>query len=355
MDIELFDYELPQERIAQTPAQRREWSRLMVVDRQTGKIEHLRFSDLPDVLPDRARLFRNNASVLKARLRGRKPSGGAVECFLLHPSSEANCWVCLLKPGRRLQKGAEFGMDGVYRARVIDKTAEGEALVQFETAPGDSVLALSERIGAIPLPPYIERAQDDARLAQDAVRYQTVYADPSQKVAVAAPTAGLHFSQGVLDRLQQKGVPCYDLTLHVGIGTFRPVKVKQVEDHPIHHELYHIPQATLQALHAPQLGPRVAVGTTSLRAIEDAFAKNASDAADFDGDAGIYIYPPRTFAGADALITNFHLPRSTLLCLVSAFLTPGKTDGIRWIKELYAEAIDRGYRFFSYGDAMLLR
>jgi len=354
VDTALFDYTLPSECIAQTPAQRRDAARLMVVHRATGRVEHLHFADLPGVLPERARLFRNNASVLKARLRGQKDTGGAVECFLLRPAAAVNEWVCLLKPGRRLPPGAAFGQTGAYRAEVVSKDAEGNALVRFHTASNESVLALSERIGSVPLPPYIARTPGDARAGQDAERYQTVYADPSQKVAVAAPTAGLHFSPEVLAALSGRGVPFYDVTLHVGLGTFRPVQVERIEDHPIHHEWYHIPQRTLAALHDRAAGPRVAVGTTTLRAVEDAFAKGAIPGGDFAADADIYIYPPRAFAGVDALITNFHLPRSTLLCLVSAFLTPGETRGIAWLKELYADAIARGYRFFSYGDAMLL-
>lgn len=353
MDTALFDYILPPERIAQTPAQRRDASRLMVVERATGKVQHLHFADLPGVLPPRARLFRNNASVLKARLRGKKDTGGAVECFLLRPAAAASEWVCLLKPGRRLPPGAVFGGEG-YRAEVVSKDAEGNAVVRFKTEAGEGVLALSERIGSVPLPPYIARAAGDARAAQDAERYQTVYADPAQKVAVAAPTAGLHFSPEVLAALGARGVPFYDLTLHVGLGTFKPVQVEQIETHPIHHEWYHVPQATMAALHDRAAGPRVAVGTTTLRAVEDAFAKGAAAGAEFAADADIYIYPPRAFAGVDALVTNFHLPRSTLLCLVSAFLTPGKTDGIAWLMALYAEAIAREYRFYSYGDAMLI-
>ncbi len=354
METSLFDYHLPPGRIAQSPCARRDRSRLMVVERASQSVRHSVFAQLPDHLPPRARLFRNNVSVLKARLRGQKQTGGAVECFLLRPGATQNEWLCLIKPGRRLPVGARFFLENFYKAQIISKTPEGQALVRFETTDGQSVLDLSERIGSVPLPPYIGREKDDARAEDDARRYQTVYADPAQKNAVAAPTAGLHFSKEVLAALAQKSVPFFDLTLHVGLGTFRPIQSEQVEDHPIHREFYHINAETMAALHDTTAGPRVAVGTTSLRAIEDAFKKSAPAKKAFEAEADIFIYPPRAFAGVDALLTNFHLPRSTLLCLVSAFLTPEKTDGIAWLKELYAEAIKENYRFFSYGDAMLI-
>ena len=209
------------------------------------------------------------------------------------------------------------------------------------------------------LPPYIERArqQDDTDYdALDRERYQTLYADPVRAVAAASPTAGLHFSQNVLDSLIARGTQMHDLTLHVGLGTFQPVKTATIEEHRIHRERYEIPAATRDALaHAVAMHkPRLAVGTTTLRALEDYAHKQPAGAGAYCDEAALFIYPPQTFLGADLLLTNFHLPRSTLMCLVAAFLTPGRADGIAWLKELYAGAVANGYRFYSYGDAMLL-
>ena len=206
----------------------------------------------------------------------------------------------------------------------------------------------------MPLPPYITGHDNDAARAVDRERYQTVYADRSHQVAAAAPTAGLHFTPELLAGIAAQGVNFADLTLHVGLGTFRPIVTDLVEDHAIHREVYEMPSATQQALFAAT-GRRIAVGTTSVRSIEDYLATHTAPMGrDFFGEAGIFIYPPRGFRGVDALITNFHQPRSTLLCLVSAFLTPGSTDGVAWLKEIYADAVAREYRFFSYGDAMLI-
>ncbi len=206
----------------------------------------------------------------------------------------------------------------------------------------------------MPLPPYITGHENDTARAIDRERYQTVYADRGHQVAAAAPTAGLHFTPELLDQVSRQGVSFADLTLHVGLGTFRPIMTDTIEQHAIHREVYEIPVATQRAVFAPP-GRRIAVGTTSVRTLEDFAAHHAAPwTSDVMREADIFIYPPRTFRAVDALITNFHQPRSTLLCLVSAFLTPGSTDGIAWLKEIYAEAIAREYRFFSYGDAMLI-
>jgi S-adenosylmethionine:tRNA ribosyltransferase-isomerase len=213
----------------------------------------------------------------------------------------------------------------------------------------------------VPLPPYIERdasaSDHDAQRALDLERYQTVYADRNRTVAVAAPTAGLHFTPEIFSQLAAKGVGTAEVTLHVGLGTFKPITTAHVEEHAIHRELYELPAATQRALFQPLSGRRVAVGTTTVRTVEDFLSHHHAPLADARthlAEASIFIYPPRTFRGVDALITNFHQPRSTLLCLVAAFLSPGSTDGIGWLKEIYAEAIAREYRFFSYGDAMLI-
>ncbi len=357
MRIDEFDYELPPERIAQRPAQRREDARLMVVDRRSGVVTHTRFADVGAFLPERARLFRNNARVLKARLHGRRATGGSVECLLLRPGADAGAFWCLLKPGRKLPVGEAFTLADGVRGMVADVGEDGERLVQFELGDYWSVVELAEAQGEMPLPPYIRREEADADRTMDEERYQTVFADAGRTVAAAAPTAGLHFSEALIGALAGNGVRFYDLTLHVGLGTFQPVKEETVEAHTMHREVYSIPQKTLQALLSPEDGPRIAVGTTSLRASEDALRQQGiREAGDVEwvAETGIYIYPPSSFAAVDGLITNFHLPRSTLLCLVAAFLSPGTKEGVSWLKELYGDAIGRGYRFFSYGDAMLI-
>jgi len=361
MDTALFDYPLPEGRIAQTPAEPRDSARLLVVNRATKKIDHRIFRELPELLPPNTRLFRNHASVFKARLRLTRPTGGQLECLLLHPDlaldPAANTWWCLLKPGKKYAVGAKFGMPDLFEATVLEKEPDGRVLAKFD-APG-GVLAVTEKIGEVPLPPYIQRDHSATTPAMsDEQNYQTVYADPAKKIAAAAPTAGLHFTPGVLAALDKRGFKSHNLALRVGLGTFRPIAVDKLEDHVIHREWYEIPATTRQTLAAPG-GPRLAIGTTTLRALEDYFSKNKTfSAADLANpwlaEADIFIYPPRQFEGADLLLTNFHLPRSTLLCLVSAFLSPGSTDGIAWLKEIYAEAMERDYRFYSYGDAMLI-
>ncbi|MBI2517458.1 MAG: S-adenosylmethionine:tRNA ribosyltransferase-isomerase [Opitutae bacterium] len=393
MKTDLFDYPLPERLIAQKPADRRDQSRLLVVHRAEHRIEHRHFHDLPGYLRAGDTLFRNNAAVIPARLHARRPTGGHVECLLLRPAvnsggpanaTAAEEWWCLLRPGKKLPVGATFGLEGIFTATVREKTDDGTARVVFETGGGD-MLAVANRIGEMPLPPYITGHDSDADHALDRERYQTVYADRGHQVAAAAPTAGLHFTPELLTQLAMQGVTFADLTLHVGLGTFRPIATENIEDHPIHREVYELPAATQRALFAPRTGRRIAVGTTSVRTIEDFWSRQpdtngwsdlparrslgevgTSERSErvgvnalhpdqpFIGEAGIFIYPPRTFRGVDALITNFHQPRSTLLCLVAAFLAPGSTDGIAWLKEIYAEAVAREYRFFSYGDVMLI-
>ena len=387
LSTDLFDYPLPDRLIAQRPADRRDDSRLLVVHRRERRIEHRHFRDLPEYLRAGDTLFRNNAAVIPARLHATRPTGGQVECLLLRPaiglepqvsgfsasvsqsenrgqtpggqqpatarSQVSSCWWCLLRPGKKLPLGATFGREGFFMATVLEKTSDGLARVTFDLADGD-VLEIANRIGEMPLPPYITAHDTADDRAIDRERYQTVYADRAHQVAAAAPTAGLHFTPELLGRLSTHGVKFADLTLHVGLGTFRPIATDKIEDHDIHREVYEMPVATQQALFAAGTR-RIAVGTTSVRTIEDFRAHHgAPTTAAFVGEADIFIYPPRIFLGVDALITNFHQPRSTLLCLVSAFLTPGSTDGIAWLKEIYAEAVAREYRFFSYGDAMLI-
>ncbi len=354
-----FGYDLPPDLIAQTPAARRDGSRLLVVDRSAHTVEHRMFHELPDFLRMGDTLFRNNASVLPARLIGRRSTGGKVECFLLRreetPAGTGEVWRCLARPGRKLPVGAVFkAAEDTLSGTIASILDDGSVLVRFEARGGESVVEAANWAGEVPLPPYIER-RDASRRAEDRERYQTIYADPRQQVAVAAPTAGLHFTPEVLGRIQAKGVRTADLTLHVGLGTFRPIATETVEAHPIHSEIYEIPVGTQRALFPPHSGRRVAVGTTTVRSVEDFLSGHDSpgDSA-YMAEASLFIYPPRAFRGVDTLITNFHQPRSTLLCLVAAFLTPGSTDGIGWLMEIYADAVARRYRFFSYGDSMLI-
>jgi S-adenosylmethionine:tRNA ribosyltransferase-isomerase len=359
LPTDLFDYPLPARLIAQQPADRRDASRLLVVHRRERRIDHRQFRDLPGYLRAGDTLFRNNAAVIPARLRAARPTGGQVECLLLSPAAPDAEWWCLLRPGKKLPVGAKFGREGFFSAVVREKTADGLARIAFEVATGD-ILAVANQIGEMPLPPYITGHDNAADRAADRERYQTVYADRGHQVAAAAPTAGLHFTPELLAQVAAQGVTFADLTLHVGLGTFRPIGTDRVEDHDIHREIYEIPLATQRTLFSAA-GRRIAVGTTSVRTIEAFLAAHTapsplslSKGEPFIGEADIFIYPPREFRGMDALITNFHQPRSTLLCLVSAFLTPGSTDGIAWLREIYAEAVAREYRFFSYGDAMLI-
>ncbi|MFT3828660.1 MAG: tRNA preQ1(34) S-adenosylmethionine ribosyltransferase-isomerase QueA [Opitutaceae bacterium] len=353
----LFDYELPPELIAQTPAARRDQSRLLVVDRKRRTAGHHVFAELPDLIGGRYALFRNNANVIPARLFAQRPTGGRVECFLHQPAGGgANDWWCLLRPGRKLPPGSIFSREGWFAATVVEKHEERGYRVTFSTPAHASIVEVAHEIGEVPLPPYIERAPSSgsALVSLDRDRYRTHYADRSKSVAVAAPTAGLHFTPEIDARLTAAGAQFFDVTLHVGLGTFKPIQTDDIAAHQIHRELYDIPPATQEALFT-QRGRRLAVGTTSVRTIEDFLRKHpAPTGGAVRDEAALFLHPPAEFLGIDALITNFHQPRSTLLCLVAAFLAPGQTDGIAWLHELYAEAIARRYRFFSYGDAMLI-
>ena len=356
MKTALFDYDLPPELIAQTPAARRDQSRLFVVDRAGHTASHHVFSELPELLGGRFSLFRNNANVIPARLFAHRPTGGRVECFLHQPAGGANDWWCLLRPGRKLPPGSTFARPGWFEAVVTAKDEERGYRVTFTTPGHASIVEVAQAIGEVPLPPYIARdATNGSDLAPlDRERYRTHYADRAKSVAVAAPTAGLHFTPEIDARLTAAGAEFFDVTLHVGLGTFRPIQTEEVEAHQIHRELYEIPPATQAALFA-RPGRRLAVGTTSVRTIEDFLRKHPGPGtAPVVDEAALFLHPPAAFRGVDALLTNFHQPRSTLLCLVAAFLAPGRTEGVAWLRELYAEAIARRYRFFSYGDAMLI-
>ena len=335
-----FYYDLPQELIAQTPLERRDTSRLMVLDPATQRIEHRHFYDLIDYLNPGDCLVMNDSRVLPARLLGKRmPTGGAVEVLLLTDRGNKT-WECLVKPGRKLHEGAQISFgDGALTAEVTQVLESGNRLVQFHY---DGIfLEILERLGKMPLPPYIKEELEDGE------RYQTVYSRVSG--SAAAPTAGLHFTKELLERIEQKGVHLAYITLHVGLGTFRPVKVEDVTAHHMHSEFCMISAETAALLNATRrAGKRiVCVGTTSCRTLESLADENGGFA-ERSAWTDIFIYPGYRFRAMDALVTNFHLPESTLIMLVSAFA------GYDFTMRAYREAVQERYRFFSFGDAMLL-
>lgn len=348
MRVSDFDYDLPPELIAQTPVEPRDASRLLVVERSTGRLYHRTFRDLGEFLRPKDLLVVNDTRVIKARLHGhREPSGGQVEVFLLRRLAAATGeeWECLVRPGRRLRSGAivRFGSRGQLQAQILAETDDGKRTVAFTSTEGDAAGWL-ERLGEVPLPPYITTPLTDGE------RYQTVYA--SHEGSVAAPTAGLHFTPELLARLESQGVRRTALTLHVGLGTFRPVQTETVEDHVMHSEYWELPQAATDAVNATRRtgGRVIAVGTTACRTLESA-AKSLPAEGELVAGSGwtnLFIYPGYRFREVDALLTNFHLPRSTLLMLVSALA------GRDLIRRAYEEAVREHYRFFSFGDAMLI-
>ncbi len=334
-----FWYDLPEELIAQTPLEQRDASRLCVLHRDSGEVEHKIFSDLLDYLRPGDCLVMNDSRVLPARLLGQRPTGGAVEVLLLRDLG-ANRWECLCKPGRKMQVGGKviFG-NGELTGEVVSVTDEGNRIVEF-TYSG-IFLEVLERLGKMPLPPYIK-----AELANQE-RYQTVY---SREVgSAAAPTAGLHFTNELLEKIRQKGVNTAFVTLHVGLGTFRPVKAEQITEHHMHAELCMISAetATLLNVTKQQGGRIICVGTTSCRTLESLVKDDGTFEESFKWRE-IFIYRGYTFKAMDALVTNFHLPESTLVMLVSAFA------GREQVLNAYREAVKERYRFFSFGDAMFI-
>ena len=334
-----FSFDLPEELIAQTPLQQRDASRLLCLDKNTGALEHAHFYDLPKYLRPGDCLVLNDSRVLPARLIGARPSGGTVELVLLRDLGEGK-WECLSRPGRKTRPGQEliFG-DGELTATVLEVIEGGNRIVQFHYE--GIFLEVLERLGKMPLPPYIREE------LQDAERYQTVYS--RELGSAAAPTAGLHFTPELLDRIRAMGVSVCPVTLHVGLGTFRPVKEDQIEDHPMHAEFCIIPQETADIVNETKKrgGRVIAVGTTSCRTLESFAAEDGTLAA-ASGWTDIFIYPGYRFKCIDALITNFHLPESTLIMLVSALA------GRENILHAYKIAVEQRYRFFSFGDAMLI-
>ena len=335
-----FYFDLPEELIAQTPLEKRDESRLLCLDKNTGSMEHRHFYDLPDLLREGDCLVLNNSRVLPARLIGARPTGGAIELVLLRDLGD-NLWECLSRPGRKTKPGQH----------ILFGNGELEAIVE-ETAPGGNrivrflyegiFLEVLERLGRMPLPPYIRAELENPE------RYQTVYA--KELGSAAAPTAGLHFTQELLETIRAKGVRTEFITLHVGLGTFRPVKEDEIEDHEMHSEFCMIPPETAEAVNtAKKNGGRIiAVGTTSCRTLES-FAKDDGTLEPSSGWTDIFIYPGYRFKCIDGLITNFHLPESTLIMLVSALA------GREHILNAYRTAVENRYRFFSFGDAMFIR
>ena len=335
-----FYYDLPEELIAQTPLERRDGSRLLCMNRETGELEHRHFYDIVDLLNPGDCLVMNNSRVLPARLLGhRVPSGGAVEVLLLKDQGEG-IWECLTKPGRKTHAGTELSFgDGELTATVVGEREDGNKLVQFHYS--GIFLEVLERLGKMPLPPYIKEELEDGE------RYQTVYSKVNG--SAAAPTAGLHFTKELLEKIEQKGVKLVYVTLHVGLGTFRPVKADDISDHHMHSEFCMMSQETADLINETKKngGRVVCVGTTSCRTLES-LAREDGSFTESSAWTDIFIYPGYRFKAMDALITNFHLPESTLVMLVAAFSSREK------ILHAYEVAVAQRYRFFSFGDAMFI-
>ena len=337
-----FAFELPPDQIAQHPSERRDQSRLLVVDRATGEFHHRHFADIVDLFRAGDVLVVNETRVFPARLNGRRAGGGPAEVFLLHPAAAGPAhWTALVRPGAKLREGKRVEIAPELSVEIVEVLPSGERLVRLDTLL-DPEVAL-ERFGEIPLPPYVRRTATE----EDRERYQTVYA--RERGSVAAPTAGLHFTPELLERIESRGVRVVRLVLHVGVGTFRPVEAEEPDEHEMHSEWYRVsPEAAEAVNDARAAGGRVwAVGTTTVRTLETVADQDGHVHAG-EGWTNIFIRPPYRLRAIDAMITNFHLPRSTLLMLVSAF------GGYDLVMRAYADAVRSGYRFYSYGDAMAL-
>ncbi len=339
MKVSEFNYNLPEELIAQTPIKNRDESRLLVLNRKKQTIEHKIFKDIIDYLKPGDCLVRNNTKVIPARLYGKKETGANIE-FLLLKRIEGDFWEVMVRPGRKLPTGTKvtFG-NGLLEAEILEVLEGGNRKVKFSY--NGIFNEILDQIGLMPLPPYIKEKLEDKN------RYQTIYA--KYEGSAAAPTAGLHFTEELFQKIKEKGIDVANVTLHVGIGTFRPVKVEKVEEHDMHSEHFYIKQEDVEKINkAKQNGKRViAVGTTSCRVLES-IADEKGMVKESEGDTSIFIYPGYKFKCIDALITNFHLPESTLIMLVSAFA------GRDYIMKAYNEAVKEKYRFFSFGDAMFI-
>ena len=342
MHLDDFDYYLPPELIAQEPAERRDAARLMTLERKCGAIGEMDFAGIAGLLRSGDLLVLNDTRVIPARLFGTKESGGKVELFLVKKVARSGeVWQCLVRSSKPPRPGTTIHLPEGAQASVLERDAEDTWIVSFST--GEPFTEWLDRAGNMPLPPYIRRDASES----DRQRYQTVFA--REKGAVAAPTAGLHFTDELLERIRERGVDIVTLTLHVGLGTFLPVRVNDPARHRMHREYYHIPEKTAGAVNDRKKsgGRVVAVGTTTTRALEQAAQENGTLRGGA-GEADIFIYPGFTFKIVDALVTNFHLPKSTLFMLVSAFA------GRELLLAAYAEAVRRRFRFYSYGDAMYI-
>lgn len=339
MNVSDFKYDLPEELIAQVPIQKRDESRLMILNREKQTIEHRVFKDIIDYLEEGDCLVINNTKVLPARLYGKKETGANVE-FLLLNQIEGDIWETIVRPGNKLHKGAKvvFG-EGLLKAEIIDTMEGGTRKVKFKYK--GIFNEILDKIGLMPLPPYIHEE------LKEKDRYQTVYA--KYQGSAAAPTAGLHFTQDLLEKIRQKGIKIANVTLHVGIGTFRPVKVEKIEEHHMHSEHFYIKKEDAEIINeTKRQGKRIiSVGTTSTRVLETVADENGF-VKEIEGDTQIFIYPGHKFKCIDGLITNFHLPESTLLMLVSTLA------GREYILRAYEEAVKQKYKFFSFGDAMFI-
>ena len=341
MKKEDFYYDLPKEYIAQTPIEPRDHSRMLVVHRSENHIEHRHFYDILDYLTDKDCLILNDTRVLPARLYGIKEGTGARVEFLLLNQKEKDVWEVITGPGKRAKEGAKFTFgDGILHAEVLSVLENGNRLAKF-TYEGDTIFPVLEKIGEMPLPHYISKKLENGE------RYQTVYS--KELGSAAAPTAGLHFTPELLQKIRDKGVKIGFVTLHVGIGTFRPVKAENIEDHHMHSEHYHLPKETADLINQTKAngGRVIAIGTTSCRTLESV-ATYCGEIREADDWTSIFIYPGYKFKCIDGLLTNFHLPESTLIMLVSAFYDREK------VLEIYKTAVQEKYRFFSFGDCMLL-
>ena len=348
MDVADFDFDLPQDLIAQEPATERGGSRLLLLDRVSQSIRHHQFIDLPSMLRSGDLLVVNDTRVFPARLIGsRLPGGGAAECFLLHRTADPDTWVALVHPGQRLREGSRMRFEGrgrVLHAEVIGRHFHGRRTVRLWTEDGSPVGDIIDVIGHIPLPPYIKRSDT----ASDRERYQTIYA--RERGSIAAPTAGLHFTPPIFDELDRRGIERATVTLHVGYGTFQPVRADRVEEHSVEAEYYEVTADTAAALtRAKRSGRRViAVGTTTTRTLESLTVTSSGEVLPGSGQTSLFIFPGFDFKIVSGLVTNFHLPKSSLLMLVSAFA------GRELVLNAYREAVANRYRFYSYGDAMLI-
>lgn len=351
MLVSEFDYELPEELIAQLPADKRENSKMMVLERKTRQISHKHFYDIVDLIDKDTLLVLNDTKVMPARLIGHKDTGAKIEVFLLKPlsgSSSENRWEVLIKPSKRIKPGTVVTISEELSVKALERTEEDGGWI-VELIYEGNLLEVLHRNGNIPLPPYIERKLADEDIKKlDFERYQTVYA--KDEGSVAAPTAGLHFTEEILQKLKDKGVEIAYVTLNVGLGTFRPVKCENILEHKMHSETFEISEETARKINEAKAQGKMitAVGTTTVRTLETAYQQFGEIKA-CNSASELFIYPPYEFKVIDNLITNFHLPKSTLLMLVSALA------GKDFIFEAYKQAVENKYRFFSYGDCMFIK